>query len=450
MEILRQSEIIAQRYKILSILGQGGIGITYSALDIECDKHVALKVLSLRKMKDWKKMELFEREAKTLAQLNHPAIPSYYGYFQIDTQLDKSFYIVQQLAPGKSLAELIEAGWCPSEDEVREIAVSILEILTYLHSLVPPVIHRDIKPQNIIRSDDGKIFLVDFGAVAETYHNTIAGGSTIVGTLGYMAPEQFRASAVPATDLYGLGSTLLFLLTQKSPADLPQSQLKIDFRSHTNITNHFANWLDKMLEPVSSNRFPSTQEATAVLNGTSALKNYSTTKPRRPKNTSISIKNNENTLIIDIPAAVLKHKYRFGLLYSIIFGIIFVSLWTLAFEYLVFNYLLLVVGIVGVVFLYLQILLPNLWFPIMGLVYPFIHTNLYITQKYFTINSIFFGMRLHQISGTNSKIERIDIFGFKTLNTCRLTHRKHHYYFGTYLSQADKAWLIWEIREFLM
>jgi eukaryotic-like serine/threonine-protein kinase len=280
MELLHQpGDIIQQRYRILEILGQGGVGITYAAEDLEngdgfsarryanagsqSDHRVALKALSFRRMSDWKKIELFEREAKILSQLHHQAIPRYLDYFQVDTGTDRFFYIAQQLAPGKSLATLIENGWQPQEKQVRHIAIQVLEILIYLQSLKPPVIHRDIKPQNIILNfsptakDRGDIFLVDFGAVQDTYHNTVTGGSTVVGTYGYMAPEQFRGQAMLATDLYGLGTTLLFLLTGKSPADLPQRHLKIDFRPHVRISPDFANWLDIILEPVSDDRFPS-------------------------------------------------------------------------------------------------------------------------------------------------------------------------------------------------
>jgi ankyrin repeat protein len=218
-------------------------------------------------MTDWKMMELFEREARVLAQLNHPAIPRYLEYFHVDTPQDRSFYIAQQLAPGQSLAVLVQKGWRANEEEVRRLAAQILEILVYLHELTPPVIHRDIKPQNIIRREDGQVFLVDFGAVQDTYHNTFMRGSTVVGTYGYMAPEQFRGQAVPTTDLYGLGATLLFLLTHRSPAELPTDRLKINFRSRVQISEDFADWLEKMLEPDVEDRFPSAKEALAVLRG---------------------------------------------------------------------------------------------------------------------------------------------------------------------------------------
>lgn len=262
MELLHNSgDIISQRYRILGILGQGGSGTTYLAANLESDEKVALKALSLSRMSDWKMLELFEREAKVLAQLNNPGIPRYIEYFHTDTTEDRGFYIVQQLAEGKSLAALIEDGYRTTEAEVKQIAAKILEILIYLHTQAPPVIHRDIKPQNIIFKNQSEIFLVDFGAVQNTYYTTFMRGSTVVGTYGYMAPEQFRGQAEPATDLYSLGATLLFLLTHRSPADLPNDGLKIDFRVRLEISEVFADWLEKMLEPDVESRFKSAQDA---------------------------------------------------------------------------------------------------------------------------------------------------------------------------------------------
>ena len=103
-----------------------------------------------------------------------------------------------------------------NEKEVENIAQQILEILKYLHSLDPPVIHQDIKPRNIIRDDNGKIYLVDFGAVQNIYHNTSMRAKTVFVTYGYMPSEQYRGKAIPATDLYSLGATLLHLLNVSS------------------------------------------------------------------------------------------------------------------------------------------------------------------------------------------------------------------------------------------
>ena len=330
MELLHQSgEIIAEQYQIIDTLGQGGSGTTYQAQDLQSGERVALKALSLRRMTDWKMLELFEREARILAHLAHPAIPHYLDYFCVDTAQDRSFYIAQQLAPGKSLAMLVENGWQPDESEVRQLATQILEILIYLHSLTPPAIHRDIKPQNIIRQENGQVFLVDFGAVQDTYHHTVTGGSTVVGTYGYMAPEQFRGQAVLSTDLYGLGTTLLFLLTRKSPADLPQRQLKINFRSHVKISKEFADWLERMLEPVVEDRFHSASQALAVLRGELAMPRSLGQKSHPPKYTPITLAETEQHLMVEIPPVWLRsrHSQIFALIPLVWSGFLLLSIW---------------------------------------------------------------------------------------------------------------------------
>jgi serine/threonine protein kinase len=257
--------IIADRYQLAELLGEGGSGSTYRAIRLADGATVAIKILSLRHLNDWKQLELFEREAKVLAQLNHLQIPKYLEYFHVDTPDNRAFYIVQQLAPGKPLTAWIQAGWRGTEAEVRDIASQLLEILQYLHHQSPPLIHRDLKPHNIIRNDDGRVFLVDFGAVQDVYHNTLLKGSTVARTFGYMAPEQFRGAAVPTSDLYGLGATILYLLTHRSPADLPQERLKLSFRSHVNISSHFADCLELMLEPDTAERFSSADVALNAL-----------------------------------------------------------------------------------------------------------------------------------------------------------------------------------------
>jgi ankyrin repeat protein len=257
--------IVDARYQLVELLGEGGSGSTYSAIRLADGATVAIEILSLRHLNDWKQLELFEREAKVLAQLNHPQIPNYLEYFHVDTPTNRAFYIVQQLAPGKPLTAWVQSGWRGTEAEARDIASQLLEILQYLHQQSPPLIHRDLKPHNIIRNDDGRVFLVDFGAVQDVYHNTLLKGSTVAGTFGYMAPEQFRGAAVPASDLYGLGATILYLLTHRSPADLPQERLKLSFRAHVNISNCFADWLETMLEPDTSARFPSAAAALTAL-----------------------------------------------------------------------------------------------------------------------------------------------------------------------------------------
>ncbi|MBD1883639.1 ankyrin repeat domain-containing protein [Microcoleus vaginatus] len=274
MDIVEQiPHNLVKHYQIKKLLGEGGSSTTYEAVDLQTHQRVALKALSLQKMNDWKVLELFEREANVLSKLNHPGIPRYLDYFYVDTPDNRCFYIVQELAQGQSLASLVENGWHASEPEIQRIATQILEILVYLHSQTPPVIHRDIKPENIVfkspidshKEKDWAVCLVDFGAVQNTYYNTLMRGSTVVGTYGYMAPEQCLGQAVPATDLYGLGATLLYLLTHRSPAELPTNILEKDFRSQIQISSAFANWLGKTIASDLENRFNSAKEALELL-----------------------------------------------------------------------------------------------------------------------------------------------------------------------------------------
>src|SRR6185295_19135856 len=116
---------------------------------------------------------LFQREARVLASLNHPAIPKYRDSFVVETPQGPVSYLVHDFAPGQSLRGWVESGWRADEGEVVRIGAFLLEVLAYLHSLHPAVLHRDVKPANVIRSDDGGLWLVDFGAVRDAT-NTMA------------------------------------------------------------------------------------------------------------------------------------------------------------------------------------------------------------------------------------------------------------------------------------
>jgi serine/threonine protein kinase len=456
MELLHQpGDIIAERYRILDTLGQGGVGITYQAQDLQTGEQVALKALSLRRMADWKVLELFEREARILSQLNHPAIPRYIDYFQVDAQSDRSFYIAQQLAPGKSLAALVESGWHPNEEQVRHLATQVLEILAYLHSLTPPVIHRDIKPQNIIlrsplaKEGWGDLFLVDFGAVQDTYHNTVTGGSTVVGTYGYMAPEQFRGQAVLSTDLYGLGTTLLFLLTRKSPAELPQRKLKIDFRSHVSVSKDFADWLEKMLEPVIEDRFPSANAALAVLRGEETLATYSTQKLRQPKYSPISLTNTDGRVIVDIPPVWLSSASSrlFALIPLVWNGFLLLMLWIVAASASIITLdagiLLGGFGLIG------------LWMLGTFLFSAASRTRLELDCDNFQLQRWFLGMCYQKVQARTEDISELKLSGIglkmnkNPITVFMLRERMRKHRFGSFLMETEKEWLLSEITAFL-
>lgn len=497
MTLLHQSqEIIAQCYRILDILGEGGVGITYQAEDLNSGEKVALKVLSMDRMTDWKKMELFEREARILSQLNHPAIPRYLDYFQVDAPQNRYFYIAQQLAPGKSLAELVENGWKPNENEVRSLAIKILEILVYLQSLLPAVIHRDIKPQNIILNSDGQLFLVDFGAVQDTYLHTITGGSTVVGTYGYMAPEQFRGKAGLSTDLYGLGTTLLFLLTGKFPADLPQRQLKINFRPFVEISDEFAEWLEKTIEPTIlsentnggiANRFSSAKEALAVLQGEKALIQNSAQQLCKSPDNRITIIKSRKRLIVEIKPVWLQEKnlkiFSFltkvtkivlPLLLILIFpGLIIQAISfpspdifsptisntppILVFIYTLVNRIFLSVHsliFAGIICLGLFVSI-GLWIVGDLVIRATSRTCLDINQDNFCFEEYFLGFCYHNVKGLTENINGIKIKYIRlllnqiTLSFCTLKLKKRQHYFGLRLTKTEQKWLIDEIETFL-
>ncbi|MBE9079456.1 ABC transporter substrate-binding protein [Romeria aff. gracilis LEGE 07310] len=260
-----RGHMLSDRYQILSTLGQGSTGYTYKAQMIDLDCPVAIKVLSLKRLGDWKILDLFEREAEVLERLNHPGIPRYIDYFQADVGSDRHFYLVQSLAPGNSLANLVKAGQRFDEAEIVVIAHQVLAILEYLHTREPAVIHRDIKPDNLIYQPNGQLSLVDFGAVKNLYRHTAIGSGTCIGTLNYMPPEQLRGQACFASDLYGLGSTLLFLALGESPATLPRWRNRIQFRSRISLSPSLCKWLETLLQPAVEERFQTVQQAQSRL-----------------------------------------------------------------------------------------------------------------------------------------------------------------------------------------
>ncbi|MGB5971553.1 MAG: serine/threonine-protein kinase [Spirulinaceae cyanobacterium] len=309
MGLLQAREfLIRDRYRCKKVLGKSNFNITYEAEDTINSQSVVIKALSFASLKDWKILELFEREAKILASLNHSGIPKYFDHFFEDSDTDHTFYLVQELIPGQSLANLITQGWHGNEIEIKAITQQILEILQYLQSYQIAVIHRDIKPDNIIRRDDGKIFLVDFGAVKERYRSSLNRDNTFVGTFGYMSPEQAQGKAYFASDLYSLGATTLFLLTHRSPDELPQEKMRVNFRSQVNISEVFANWLEKMLEPIVEERFKSAKEALKCLqNNQESTSILPLTRPQ-PKNSRIKLVKTNQCLKITIPPAGLQRR----------------------------------------------------------------------------------------------------------------------------------------------
>jgi hypothetical protein len=213
------------RFVVLGSLGAGAQGHTYDGIDKREGRPVAIKRFDVRFAKTWKDAELAEREARVLQSLSHPRLPKYLDHFE----QDGSLYLVMEKMEGESLAAMQKRGALLTEKDVLRLLHDASDVLDYLHGREPPVIHRDLKPGNVIRRPDGTFVFVDFGAVRDKLRPE--GGSTIVGTFGYMAPEQFQGRALPASDVYAIGATALSMLTGRQPEDLPHKGLAIDVRA---------------------------------------------------------------------------------------------------------------------------------------------------------------------------------------------------------------------------
>ncbi len=207
------------QYELRELLGVGGMGTVYKGYQHTLKRYVAVKVLAAQFSQQTGAIERFNREAETSAALEHPHIIHIYDY---GTQQGIN-YLVMQMLTGGTLAERIEqqAGGLPSLGEVADLLKQVASALDYAHS--QGVIHRDIKPSNVMFDNHGTAYLVDFGIarLAEATRALTESGM-VIGTWGYMAPEQWRAETlIPATDQYALGVMIYALITGQMPFDAP-------------------------------------------------------------------------------------------------------------------------------------------------------------------------------------------------------------------------------------
>ncbi|BAZ15967.1 serine/threonine kinase [Calothrix sp. NIES-4071] len=268
------SDMLHNRYTIIRKIAQNGARRTLLAQELQ-NELVVIKILLFNEEFRWEDLKLFEREAETLKNLDYPAIPKYLDYFELDTEELKGFALVQTYIEAKSLQEYVEAGRNFSEHEIIQLGKLLLEILDYLHSRQPAVIHRDIKPSNILLKNSsgnsvGDIYLVDFGSVQTTIKSH--GTRTVVGTYGYMPPEQFGGRAFPASDLYSLGMTLIYLATLKHPSELLDDDLNIQFDQISHLSIELKTWLSLMIQPSLNRRFNSAKTALEAINNLSDIK----------------------------------------------------------------------------------------------------------------------------------------------------------------------------------
>ena len=269
--MLQAEQVLQGRYQLKQQLGNNAGRQTWLAVDLatqtQARERVIIKLLPFSPQLHWDDLKLFEREAQVLKHLNHPCIPKYRDYFSTEASNSGElpwFGLVQDYIEGDCLQQLLKKGKRFTEAGAKKVAIQLLEILIYLHQLSPAVLHRDIKPSNIIWGKNRQVYLVDFGAVQE---KAKAEGATftVVGTGGYAPPEQLWGKAVPASDLYALGATLIHLLTGTAPADLPQRQMRLQFRDQVSLTPSFAHWIETLTNPDPELRFSNARAALEAL-----------------------------------------------------------------------------------------------------------------------------------------------------------------------------------------
>ncbi|MTJ53604.1 protein kinase [Anabaena sp. UHCC 0253] len=257
--------LLNNRYQVIQVLGVGGFGETFLAEDTHLPSRRRCVIKQLKPISDDPKtyqmiQKRFEREAAILEYLGEGSdqIPKLYAYFSESGQ----FYLVQEWIQGQTLTNVIQSQGNLGETIVREILLSLLSILDYVHS--KGIIHRDIKPDNIIlRTPDNKPVLIDFGAVKETIR-TVANSSgnptqsLVIGTPGYMPIEQAIGRPVYATDIYSLGLSVIYLLTGKYPQELethPQTGQILWQQYVPHISPQLVMVLSQAIEPRTSDRY---------------------------------------------------------------------------------------------------------------------------------------------------------------------------------------------------
>ncbi|MGB3401779.1 MAG: serine/threonine-protein kinase [Microcoleaceae cyanobacterium] len=254
----------SQGYEIIRELGRNREGgrITWLASTIDTKQPVVLKQFCFAQSgSNWSAFHAYEKEIQILKGLNHPGIPSYLGAFETP----EGFCMVQEYIDALSLG--VPRSFSP--EEVKQIAISALEILVYLQNRIPPIIHRDIKPENILVDDELKVYLIDFG-FARIGSQEVSNSSVFKGTPGFIPPEQLR-KPTEASDLYGLGATLICLLTA-TPSTAIQDLTDdddpylIQFKHLLpRLSLKWIAWLEKMVKPRLKERYSDAETALQAL-----------------------------------------------------------------------------------------------------------------------------------------------------------------------------------------
>jgi serine/threonine protein kinase len=394
--MLLQNQILVDRYQLLDRFSDKTGRQTWKALDRQTRQFVVLKVLLFGTGIQWQDIKLFEREAQLLRSLDLPQIPRYLDDFELDFQDVRGFVLVQSYLEARSLESYLEAGHTFTQAEVKSIAEQLLLLLGKLHDRTVPIIHRDIKPSNILLSNRsahsiGQIYLVDFGA-AQTSEFSGKGTVTIVGTFGYIPPEQFAGQTVPASDLYSLGITLIALLTGISADALSHSPGRMDLESLTNVDLAFIRWLRKMTEPTLERRFKSTRQALDALKQLSESSDDELSR-RKPAHTQIVLQKSIDQFSLKFPSKGFKLFDFCSCVFTTIFSMPFLALG--------------LIPILGwLIMIFLIYLIGRSW---LNLIYSlFGHCRLKITLTQIQLTHYVFGVCFHSRSSPREEVIKLE------------------------------------------
>ena len=217
--MLEIGSVIDGKYKILNVVGKGGMSVVYLAMNERANKQWAIKEVRKDGMQSFEVVKQnLVAETDLLKKLNHPHLPSIIDVIDCDD----TFLIVMDYIEGNPLSKALETSGAQNQDDVIEWAKQLCDVLGYLHSRKPPIIYRDMKPSNVMLKPDGNVMLIDFGTAREFKYSSVA-DTTCLGTQGYAAPEQFggHGQTDARTDIYCLGATMYHLVTGHNPATPP-------------------------------------------------------------------------------------------------------------------------------------------------------------------------------------------------------------------------------------
>ena len=243
-------------YAVEQVLAQGPNGRVYRARAPD-GLVVALKELQFASVPGAQQIDAFEREAGMLKTLHHPRIPRFVASFADGEGVHLRLYLAAEFIEGEAFSARIARGRL-AEPELRDVAKQVLTVLAYLHR--QPLLHRDVKPDNLIVRPGGEVVLVDFGS-ARRLSGTRTFGSTLVGTFGYMPTEQLGGTVDATSDLYALGATLLHAATGKPPSEL----LASDFTLRVPREIPLRDWIARLVQSRRERRFPTAEAALEAL-----------------------------------------------------------------------------------------------------------------------------------------------------------------------------------------